>query len=482
VFLKRFYHEGLAQASYLIGSESTGQALIVDANRNLEQYVAGAEEAGLRITHVAETHIHADYLSGSRDLARLTGARLFLSAEGGSDWQYGFAADSHATLLHDGDRFMVGELALDVVHTPGHTPEHLIFIVTDTPASKQPVGALTGDFIFVGDVGRPDLLERAAGIEGTMRAGAKLLFESLRRFTEHFPDYLQLWPAHGAGSACGKSLGAVPQTTLGYEKLVNWAFQIDDESRFVEAVLEGQPDAPPYFAVMKRLNRDGPPSRRPPGTPRRDAGALREALRRGDMVIDLRPTADFADGFIRGTINIPLSRSFVDYSGWLVPFDRDVYLLADATDDTRAREAQSELAMIGIDRVAGWFGADILEQWTAAGGALSTQVRLNVDQVASSLERGEVELLDVRTESEWREGHIAGARLAPLGRLAAVAQGLPLQTPVALVCQSGSRSAIGASVLAAHGYTAVANLSGGMAEWERSGRPLERDVPMLTSS
>ena len=194
MLLKRFFHEGLAQASYLIGCQQTGEALIVDANRDIGQYVAAAKAAGLRVTHVTETHIHADYVSGSRELAAQTGAVLLLSAEGGQDWQYRFAREDGATFLQDGDTFAVGKVRIEAMHTPGHTPEHLTFLVADTLASPQPIGALTGDFIFVGDVGRPDLLERVVGTEGSMRGGAKLLFESLRRFTERCPDWLQLWP------------------------------------------------------------------------------------------------------------------------------------------------------------------------------------------------------------------------------------------------------------------------------------------------
>ncbi|MGI8842989.1 MAG: MBL fold metallo-hydrolase, partial [Gemmatimonadaceae bacterium] len=222
MLLKRFYDNKLAQASYLVGCQATGEALVVDANRDIGQYVNAADAEGLRITHVTETHIHADYVSGSRELAQRAGAQLFLSNEGGPDWKYAFASESAATLLRDGSSFMVGNVKVDVMHTPGHTPEHISFMITDTPATSLPMGVFTGDFVFVGDVGRPDLLERAAGFEGAMVEGARTLFRSLQRFRE-LPDYLQLWPGHGAGSACGKSLGAVPSTTLGYEKVANWA-------------------------------------------------------------------------------------------------------------------------------------------------------------------------------------------------------------------------------------------------------------------
>lgn len=476
MLLKRFYHDGLAQASYLVGCQQTGEALVVDPNRDLAQYVDAAAAAGLRITHVTETHIHADYLSGSRELAQRTGARLLLSAEGGQDWQYQFAREAGASHLQDGDSFAVGNVRVEAMHTPGHTPEHLTFLVTDTLMSPHPVGALTGDFIFVGDVGRPDLLERAAGIEGTMRAGAKLLFESLRRFTERCPDYLQLWPGHGAGSACGKSLGAMPQTTLGYEKLTNWAFQIDREELFVDAVLAGQPDPPTYFATMKRMNRDGPsPLGEAPRPPLRPAPDLAAVLERGDLVIDIRPAADFAAAHVPGTISLPLTRSFVGYAGWILPYERDLYLLTGAATEASATAAALELAMIGLDRVAGWFDADAIPTWTLGGGTLQAMASVGIEDIAPRMARG-AHLYDVRAQSEWVTGRIAGATLAPLGRLAEALAGEPRDRPLLLVCESGSRSAIGASMLQREGFRDVANVVGGMAAWRRAGGALERDT------
>jgi hydroxyacylglutathione hydrolase len=247
MLVRRFYDIKLAQASYLIGAMDSGDAVVIDANRNIAQYLVAAAEEGVRITHVTETHIHADYLSGSRELAAEAGATLLLSDEGGPDWRYAFAQESSAVLLKDGATFDVGSVRIEVMHTPGHTPEHLTFLVTDTQAATEPLAAVTGDFIFVGDVGRPDLLERAAKVAGTMDAAARTLYRSLQRFKK-LPDFIQLWPGHGAGSACGKALGAVPQTTLGYERRFNWAFKVDDEQAFVNQVLAGQPDPPRYFA------------------------------------------------------------------------------------------------------------------------------------------------------------------------------------------------------------------------------------------
>lgn len=482
MLLKRFYHEGLAQASYLVGCQATGEALIVDANRDLTQYQAAAQAAGLRITHVTETHIHADFVSGSRELAAVTGARLLLSAEGGLEWQYRFAAEAGATLLRDGDTFAVGNIRIEAIHTPGHTPEHLTFLVTDTLTSALPVGALTGDFIFVSDVGRPDLLERAAGVEGSMRAGAKLLFESLRRFTERCPDWLQLWPGHGAGSACGKSLGAVPQTTLGYEKLTNWAFQIDREEAFVEAVLDGQPEPPTYFATMKKVNRDGPAPLGALRPPRRAAAEmLPAALQQHDQVIDLRRADAYAAEHVPGTTSIPFTRAFLGYAGWVLAYDRDIYLLCDGCDESTPALAAADLAMIGLDRVAGWFDATAVDAWRAAGGVPVALTQLTPSEVARRHEAGAL-VVDVRSTAEWRSGHIAGSTHVPLGRLAVQMTDRSRTQPVILVCEAGSRSAIGASLLQAAGFTDVANLTGGIAAWRRDGLPLEVDTVLFAAS
>src|SRR5262245_16754612 len=243
ILVKRFFDPKLAQVSYLIGASETGQAVVIDANRDVDLYIRTAAEDGVTITHVTETHIHADYVSGSRELAARTGAQLLLSAEGGPDWQYAFAKDANAILLEDGDRFDVGSVRIEAVHTPGHTPEHLMFLVTDTSVLQEPLAAVTGDFLFVGDVGRPDLLERAAKVAGTMETSARALFGSLKRITA-LPDHLQIWPGHGAGSACGKGLGSLPQSTLGYERRTNWALAPMSENEFVARVLTGQPDPP----------------------------------------------------------------------------------------------------------------------------------------------------------------------------------------------------------------------------------------------
>jgi hydroxyacylglutathione hydrolase len=471
MIVQRFFDDKLAQASYLIGCAATGEALVVDANRDVEQFIRAAESEGVRITHVTETHIHADYVSGSRELARRTGSRLYLSAEGGEDWQYAFAGPAGAVLVRDGDEFQVGNIRIEVVHTPGHTPEHVSFLVTDRAAADRPIAVLTGDFVFAGDVGRPDLLEKAAGVSGTMEAGARTLFGSLARFKK-LPDYLQIWPGHGAGSACGKSLSAVPTTTVGYERLFNWAFQIEDEDDFIRQVLEGQPEPPRYFAEMKRINKEGPRLlggfRRPERLP---AGRLAGILAGGGLIVDTRPAAEFAAGHLPKTINIPLDRAFTTWAGWLVPYTGDFHLLADDKCNHCIDEAVRDLAMIGLDRIAGYFGKEAIDSWSAAGGEVQTVPQIGVEEVAEELSEGAT-VVDVRGAVEWESGHIPGAVHIPLGELAGRAGELPRGRPVVVHCQTGARAAIGTSVLQANGFEEVANFTGGFAAWESAGRPV----------
>lgn len=456
----------------MVGCQAAGVALVVDPNRDTAQYHAAAREENVRITQVTETHIHADYLSGSRQLAREAGARLLLSAEGGEAWQYAFAAEEKAVLLHDGDHFDVGTVRIDVLHTPGHTPEHLTFLVTDAAAAETPLGAITGDFIFVGDVGRPDLLERAAQVHGTMEASARALHRSLRDFAE-FPDYLQLWPGHGAGSACGRALGAMPQSTLGYEKLVNWAFAITDEDDFVREVLAGQPAPPTYFAMMKRLNRDGPVVLQQRPAPREEeSGALARVLDAGGTVVDLRSGDAFRAGHVPGTLSIPFGRSFTGWAGWLLPYDRSIHLVAGGSGEEAralAGRAAMDLALIGIDDVRGYFTEDALASWERERGALARITDLDAPTLDAKLQKGDVQLIDVRTRTEWEAGHIAGARNIPLGEMAMHARSLAGDGPVAVHCASGARSTIASSVLLANGVRDVVNLEGGITAWREAG-------------
>ncbi|MBR9989002.1 MAG: MBL fold metallo-hydrolase [Gemmatimonadetes bacterium] len=476
MFLKRFYDEKLAQASYLLGCGATGEAMVVDPGRDIQQYIDAAAAEGLQLSHVTETHIHADFVSGTNELVARTGARAYLSDEGGADWRYAFAEEIDAVLLRDGDEFHVGNVRVRALHTPGHTPEHMCFIFTDTAGADQPMGVFTGDFVFAGDVGRPDLLEKAAGVAGTMEAGARQLFESLK-LLDALPEWIQLWPGHGAGSACGKSLGAVPSTTLGYEKLFNWAFSIETPAAFVAAVLAGQPEPPKYFAEMKRINREGPRVLGELAKPPREAPeALIHVLRDGGLIVDTRRWRDYRAGHAPGTLNIPLNRSFTTWAGWLIPYDRDVHLLVAAQDDASVGEAVRDLAKIGLDRITGYFTDDALSAWTAQGGTLERLDEISVEELRKRWDAGDVTLIDVRGVSEWQAGRIPGVANIPLGYLAGHIDELPRDRPVAVHCESGSRSAIATSLLAMHGLTNVVNVDGGFTQWSQAGHPVEGGV------
>jgi hydroxyacylglutathione hydrolase len=479
MFFKQFYDQPLAQASYMIGCQATGEAIVIDPVRDISAYLQVADAEGLRITHVSETHIHADFVSGARELAARTGARLFLSAEGGADWQYAFAAADGATLVRDGDHIAVGNIRLDVMHTPGHTPEHIAFVVTDQPAAAGPMGIVTGDFVFVGDVGRPDLLEKAAKVADTMEASAHTLFHSLERFRT-LPDHLQVWPGHGAGSACGKALGAVPSSTVGYERRANWGVATVDEAEFVRMVLEGQPEPPAYFAQMKRINREGP--RILGGMPiptLQSARALPALVNRSAWIVDLRPADRFARGFVPGTLSVPISRTFSTWAGWLLPYDVDVYLLTDeiAAGDTApdsVRRAVHDLAMIGLDRIAGWFDVTAIAEWESSGSPLGQVEQIDAVALAARREREPLAVIDVRGASEYEAGHLPDSRNIPVGFLLDQLDTLPRDRPLVVQCQSGARSAIAASVLLRAGREHVLNLTSGYVGWRDAGLPIDR--------
>jgi hydroxyacylglutathione hydrolase len=346
MLLKYFYDAKIAHASYMVGCQATGEAVVIDPARDIQPYLEAASENGMKIIAAAETHIHADFLSGSRELAEQTGAKLYLSDEGDESWKYEFVDKYAHQLVKDEDTFKLGYIKFEVMHSPGHTPEHLSFIVTDTAGADKPMGIFTGDFVFVGDIGRPDLLEAAAGIKGTAEPGARQMFESLKRFKQ-LPDYMQIWPAHGAGSACGKALGAIPSSTVGYEKLFNWAFGYEDEAAFVKALLSGQPEPPKYFAMMKKLNKVARPVLKDglPQPPRLELAQLQEALAQGAAVIDTRSADEFAAGHLPGTINIPEDNAFTNWAGWMLGYEQPFYLIG---SESTVRQAVHDLVYIGL--------------------------------------------------------------------------------------------------------------------------------------
>lgn len=460
---KTFFQEGLAHFSYLLGSD--GQAVIIDPKRDPEFYIAEAANAGLRIVAVAETHIHADYASGGYELAERTGATLFVSGTGPSDWRYAFADLPWVTEVGDGDEFWVGQVRIDVMATPGHTPEHITFIATDTKASEEPFVAFTGDFIFVGDVGRPDLLERAAGFEGTMEAGAKTLFTSLQRFLERYEDDLILAPAHGAGSACGKSLGQRATTTLGYEKRTNWGLKPQSEAEFVEEVLAGQPEPPHYFKEMKRINKQTPDF----GSSHLLRLVATDALKEGVQLLDVRASGVVATGFIPGSIHAPLDSGFTQWAGFLLRYDEPIIILASSPAD--AQRAAYELGLIGLTRVLGWVEQDALRAYERQGRLLSTIGIFSVDDVMNR--PSSIKLVDVRSAVEFALGSIPGAQHRFVGKV------LRSPTPEGrwvAFCGGGTRAFVAAVALKKQGASEVAVMPGGFSDWVANQRSQERSA------
>lgn len=467
MLFRLIYDDALAHASYLIGCQKTGEALVVDPARDVDRYVAAAAAEDLRIVAGAETHIHADYLSGMRELGE-RGCRLYVSGEGGPDWSYrwlGAKSDGgryEATELKDGQEFSVGNIRFRALHTPGHTPEHLCFLVTDAGGgADEPMGVLTGDFVFVGDVGRPDLLESAAGVAGAMEPAARDLARSLRGFAD-LADYLQVWPAHGAGSACGKDLGAIPQSTVGYEKRFNDALgDSGDEAAFVRSILANQPEPPPYFARMKRENRDGPALL--PGEYLHRPQIAGADIPGDAAILDCRPWDVFRRAHRPGSLNAPLDRQFITTAGSYLDPERPVVLVASRSEVAAAVRG---LARVGIDRVVG-----VVDPADLAGASGSIE-EISVEEAKRRLEAGEARLLDVRRRGEFEDGHPVASHHAPHVRMADYLQGIDAREPVMCLCRSGKRSARACAFLAAHGKRPV-NVAGGFQAWAAAGLPVE---------
>ncbi len=471
MLLKYFYDSKVAHASYMVGCQKTGEALIIDPARDIEQYLHEAEANDMRIVAATETHIHADFVSGARELAERTGAKLYLSDEGDKDWKYLYLDGYDHQLVKDGSTFMIGNVKLEVMHTPGHTPESISFLLTDMGGgADKPMGIFTGDFVFVGSIGRPDLLEKAAGIVGTSDSGARQMFNSVQRFKQ-LPDHLQVWPAHGAGSACGKGLGAIPSSTVGYEKLFNPALAYEDEDEFVEYLLADQPEPPKYFAVMKRVNKEGPAVlHKMPQPEHLPASRIPKLLQAGTMVIDTRHAGSFASRHIPGTINIPADL-LNTWAGWFVDYDQPIYLIIDSED---MAEAVRDLVYIGIDNVAGYFETAAIETLAEAGVTPQAYEVATANKLSGKMLNGEVAIVDVRNLTEWDEGHIPGAQHLMLGYLLERANEVVNGKPIVVQCRTGSRSAIGASILQAKGAKEVINLQGGLRDWAVAGLPVEK--------
>jgi hydroxyacylglutathione hydrolase len=465
MLLKYFYDRRLAQASYMVGCPDCGEALVIDPAREIAPYLEAARAEGLTITHVAETHIHADYVSGGRELAAATGATLCLSGHGEGPLAYDFSdAGVNIRLMRDGDVINVGGVKVETLFTPGHTPEHLSFRVTDTGAD-QPIGLFTGDCLFVGSVGRPDLLDATGSATGTSAIGARQQFEQVRRF-KSMPDYLQVWPGHGAGSACGKGMSAIPSSTLGYEKLFNPAFQFDNAESFSAWLLGDQPEAPRYFAQMKRVNRIGAALLGDLDAPGRMPDGELITTAKQALVIDTRPAEDFRAHHLAGTLHIPGGHnSFNTWAGWYIDYARPTYVIAAEPD---LPSVVAALRAIGVDDLPGWFTPDAV---AAAPGASITAI--DPAEAAESAQAGAV-MIDVRGADERRQRRIPGSIWLPMGEIGERLRDVPRDRALIVQCGSGVRSLIVASLLEAHGFSDIVNLAGGIDAWAKADLPLER--------
>ncbi|RLQ96717.1 MBL fold metallo-hydrolase [Falsibacillus albus] len=470
MFLRSFFDADLAQYSYMIGCQKTGEAIVIDPARDITPYIKTAKKEGFHLAAAAETHIHADFVSGARELAEKHDVTLYLSDEGDESWKYQYLTGLSYELVKEGSIINVGNVELEVLHTPGHTPESISFLLTDKGGgSEVPMGIFTGDFVFVGDVGRPDLLEKAAGVKGTSEKGAKDMFHSLKKFKE-LPDYCMVWPGHGAGSACGKSLGAVPQSTVGYEKINNWALKINDEAEFAKALLSDQPEAPSYFAMMKKVNKEGPALLSEDEVPFLEGEKeLKKAVEEGEssVLIDTRPAKDYAEGHIKGSINIPYNKIFTNWAGWIVGYDQDIILITDEID-----QVVKSLHSIGFDRIKGYTGTDVLQE---CKGNLETYSTESVNELMREYDDSSNYVIDVRNDQEWKDGHIPGAHHFMLGHLKEHVKEIPENKKLIVHCQSGARSAIATSLLQANGFKQIVNMDGGIAAWKKADGPVEKE-------
>lgn len=477
MFMRMVYDEKLAQAAYLIGCQRTGEAIVIDPERDIDRYIDLAAANGLKIVATAETHIHADFVSGSRELAERIGAKVYVSDEGDADWKYEWldkkvgGGSYDYKLLKDDDTFRIGNIGFRAIHTPGHTPEHLSFLVTDHGAgANAPVGMATGDFVFVGDLGRPDLLETAAGQAGAMEPSARRLFKTLKAL-DNIPDFVQVWPAHGAGSACGKALGAVPTSTIGYEKRFNPAINAaKTEQGFVDFILAGQPEPPLYFANMKRDNKIGPPVLGTlPIPPRMGIDDVRKLDGGNVAIVDTRSWDAFRAGHVPGSLSFPLTKSFNTDAGSMIRDTDEIYLIV---EQKKLEEAVRDLIRVGLDHIRGWIDPTDIHQFADSSHSLAKIEEVSIDEAIGLVESRKVQVLDVRRATEFAGGHLPRAINIAHTRVAARLDEVPRNCKLLVNCRSGARSARATAFLQREGFEVI-NLKGGMTAWEKTAAVVE---------
>ncbi len=463
MIVQQFFTPGIAHSSYLLGGDKT--CAIVDPRRDVQIYLDAAAELGLKITHVLETHLHADFVSGHLDLADLTGARIYAPAQGVCSFE--------CELLVEGDRFKLEDMEIAVLETPGHTPEHISYVVRDLARGDEPVAVFCGDTLFVGDVGRPDLFP------GQAYELASRLFDSLHGKLLALPDFCEVYPAHGAGSLCGRAMAAKRSSTIGYERRFNPALQIADRERFIYSLTHDMPAAPDHFSRCSAINAAGPALLRalPPLQPI-SPQALAARMAQGDVtVLDVRGFENFSGMHIPGAWNVDFFLNFATFAGWVLPPDKDIVLVAEGP--AQALDAAVWLRRVGFDTIPGYLAGGMIE-WAMAGLPLDRVPLLSAAQFRQ-MSTGErpIALVDVRTVEEFAKGHIAGAVNIPTPDLRTRHRELDPTLPTVVTCGSGRRSSLSASILKMNGFREVYNLAGGMSAYDAAGYPL--DCPACVS-
>ena len=460
MYFKQFYLACLAHASYLIGSN--GEAAVVDPQRDVDEYLAEASAHGLQIKYVIETHLHADFVSGHQEIAARTGAQIVFGEKAG-------VAFAHRA-VRDGEELQLGKIVLRFIETPGHTPEGICILVTDTEAPDQPQKLLTGDTLFIGDVGRPDL---AGGKGFTPQMMAEMMYDSLHGKLLKLPDEVEVYPAHGAGSMCGRNMSKETSSTIGEQRQFNYALKPMSKDEFVTMMTADLPEAPVYFPRDAEINRSGarglselqPPSALKP----QQVLALRDG---GDVLLDVRSAADFGAAHVPGSVNIGLGGQFAMWAGSLIPLTAAIVVIADT--GAQVDESVVRLARVGIENVKGYLEGGV-QSWRDAGLPVASIEQVNVAQLKEQMANSDLQIVDVRRPAEYENGHVPHALNAPLASLDKSLGPLPLEKDklTAVICAGGYRSSAAASLLQKHGFSNLLNVSGGTGAWINAGYPTE---------
>ncbi len=463
MYVQQFFIDGLGCASYLVGCEGAGVAAVIDPDRDVQKYIDAARAHGLKITHVIETHLHADHISGNTDLAQRTGAGIYLHEQAGADFR-------HKT-VKEGDHLQLGNVRIDILDTPGHTPESITLLAADTTRAPEPWMAFTGDTLFVGDVGRPDLigLDAARDLAGQMHHS---LFDKLLPLD----DALMIYPGHGAGSLCGKSIGAVRNTSLGFERKYNPALSPRSREDFIQFATANLPEQPANVKRIKAINRHGPS---PVGEALPRPLTIQEAIphfQRGAALLDLRAKADYIQAHVPGSVHLEADDQLSNRVGFVLPPDVPVVLLL--SDPVDYRRVMFSLARVGYDNVVGYL-SESLSMWSALGLPITSGDVQDIEPVELNtlLQSGNGHrpvVVDVREAWEYQRGHVPGAKLIPLGELSTRLGELDPDKPVAVICASGSRSQSAAALLGQKGFKLVYNILGGTLGWAQRRLPVER--------